>query len=371
MKFTISKKAFAAALTSAKSMADTSSKALPILGSAVIRGRGDGKVSVLSTDLTVSLSEMIEGDVTSPGSVAVSVKKLGEIVGVLPDGDIEVRALDNHWAQIRAGRSEFKLMGMPETDFPALPVVHEKATTFTIEPDVLLDLLDKVTYAVSKDGGRPNLNGALLESDGSTVGITATDGHRLTRYVRSLAWPVIPKGIVIPLPGIEAIVPMLKRASGEVTIAIDPDHLGQQRNLYVFTPSFTFSTRLWNVAFPPYKQVIPAMHKREVRVAKADLEAALRRAVVMAPETTAAIRLTFLSDAIEMESDNPDLGATHQEVAATVTGEPTTAGFNARYLLEAASKFDDEMLTIRGQNELDPIVLVNEQQTSVVMPMRL
>ena len=43
----------------------------------------------------------------------------------LPDGDVRVRALENHWVQIGSGRSTFKLAAMAKDNFPALPNVPQ------------------------------------------------------------------------------------------------------------------------------------------------------------------------------------------------------------------------------------------------------
>ena len=374
MQVTISQRSLAAILHAAKSVADTSAKAsMPILGHVVLRGLSDGGLQAQATDMSVSLVETTEADVVKPGAVAASVKRLAEIVAVLPStATISLASLDNHWVQIKAGKSEFKLMGMPSTDFPELPEPKDKAVEFEIATSTWLDLFDRVGYAICSDEARVNLNGALVEADDAMVKIVATDGHRLALYQRPLEGLRLMPGIVLPKSGIEAMVGLLKRAGESVTLVIDPQSAGNQRMLFVRSGRMTFSMRISNVTFPPYKQVIPANLSREIKVEKAEFEGALKRAVVMAPERTSTISMACKEDSIEIDANNPDLGVTHQELAATVVrGQPCTAGFNARYLLEAIAKMDGETITIQGHNELDPLLIGGGDQISVVMPMRV
>ena len=40
---------------------------------------------------------------------------------VSEDADISIRLLENHWVNIRAGRSNTKMVGMARSNFPSLP----------------------------------------------------------------------------------------------------------------------------------------------------------------------------------------------------------------------------------------------------------
>lgn len=374
MQIKIAQRALANLLHAAKAIADTSAKpSMPILGDVVLRGLSNGGLQAQATDMSVSIIETIDADVIRPGAVAASVKRLAEIVAVLPaSAEVTLASLDNHWVQIKAGKSEFKLMGHMDSDFPALPTPSTKATTFDIDTKTLVDLFDRVGYAMSNDEARVNLNGALVEADGATIKVVATDGHRMTYYERPIEGLVLKPGIVLPKSGIEAMTGLLKRAGDTTTLVIDPEANGNQRFFFARFAGVTFSMRVSNVAFPPYRQVIPSNLSREVMVSKAELEAALRSVIVMAPEKTATVALAFKNDRIEMSADNPDLGVCHQEVdAETVRGEPCTAGFNARYLLEAVSKMPGETVKIQGDRELDPLLIGESDQSAVVMPMRL
>ena len=51
----------------------------------------------------------------TPANNTLSAKALHEIVTNLPGEEIEVKRSDNHWAEIRAGKVNYKLVGMPSS----------------------------------------------------------------------------------------------------------------------------------------------------------------------------------------------------------------------------------------------------------------
>lgn len=372
MKTEIKASRLLSALTLGQSVVDRRA-ALPVL-SCVVLSADDGWLTLHATDTRISITERVPADVGKRGKGLVDAKSLANVIKTIPGGDVSLEVLDNYWLSVRSVRSSFKLMGMPENDFPALPdpergAKGSKPVSFaTITGHVLSDLIQKTEFSVSTDEARVNLNGVLLESDGTTATMVSTDGHRLTKYARPLEGLVLDKGIIIPLKGMREIKRVLDRVPGEVQLGI-----GDQC-LFLKAGELMLSVKLNNVTFPPYKQVIPAAHKREVRVARDELLGALRRAEVMAPEKTATVRLRLTEGMLELTADNPDLGVAHQEISVELEGDGLEAGFNARYLMAALEVIDSEEVRLQFQNELDPCVIKpgdDTDMTAVVMPMRV
>jgi DNA polymerase-3 subunit beta len=258
-------------------------------------------------------------------------------------------------------------MGLPENDFPELP--SSKGVKFVQVPgQALADLIQRTHFSVSTDEARVNLNGVLMESDGKTATMVSTDGHRLTKYTRPLPGPKLGKGIMIPRKGMLEIRRVLDRADDEVGFGATDQHL------FIEAGNVTLAVKLSNVAFPPYKQVIPAAHQRRVSADREALLAALRQAEVMAPEKTATVRFQLEEGKLEFTADNPDLGVAHQELEVDYTGEPLVAGFNARYLIDVLDAMGSQNVFLEFQGELDPCVLRpvdGPDYLGVVMPMRI
>src|SRR6187397_1544462 len=117
MEFEIDQARFLGALSLAQTVADKRST-MPVLANVLLRASADGHVVCSATDLMTGLTETLPAQVRSTGSITVGVRHLHGVIRTLPSGELKIKALDNHWIQIVAGRSEFKLMGMTESDFP-------------------------------------------------------------------------------------------------------------------------------------------------------------------------------------------------------------------------------------------------------------
>ena len=370
MELEIDQARLLSALALAQTVADKRST-MPVLANVLLRATSAGHLVCIATDMMIGLTESMPATVKSTGSVTVGVKHLHGVVRTLPPGSVRLRGLDNHWVQLVAGRSEFKLMGMPESDFPELPEAGKgkKALTFVEVPaHVLSDLIAKTQFSVSTDEARVNLNGVLFECDGQSATMVSTDGHRLSRYTARFPGPALDKGIIIPRKGMLEIRRMLDRVQGDVGLAVGEQHL------FVRAEELAMSVKLNAVQFPPYRAVIPTSHQRRVTVPREELLGALRRAEVMAPEKTATVRLSLTKGKLELTADNPDLGVAHQELSIDYDGEALVAGFNARYLIEILEVIDGTECALEFQGELDPCVIKpvdGPDLLGVVMPMRI
>lgn len=365
MEFEIDQARFLSALALAQTVADRRST-MPVLANVLLKADKKG-VECRATDMLISVSEHLPAEVKSTGSLTLGVRHLHGVIKTLPDGVVKLRGLDNHWAEIIASRSEFKLMGMPETDFPELP--DAKGLSFVDLPGHLFsDLINKTLFSVSTDEARVNLNGALFESDGKQATMVSTDGHRLTKLTIPLAGPKLDQGIIVPRKGMVEIRRVLDRTDGDCSVAVGDQHL------FVKAGDLTLSIKLNAVTFPPYQQVIPQQHRARATGNRDELVSALRRAEVMAPEKTATVRLELSADKLDLTADNPDQGAFHQQLGIEYDGEELATGFNARYLLEGLEAIDTPQVHLDFQGELDPCVIRpvdGPDFLAVVMPMRI
>jgi DNA polymerase-3 subunit beta len=365
MDFEIDQALFSSALSLAQTVSDRRST-MPILANVLLRA-DKNEVVCSATDMMISLTERIEADVHKKGTLTLGVRHLHGVMKTLPAGVVRVTSLDNNWAQIVAPRSEFRLMGMSEGDFPELPSAG-KAKFVAVPSHRLSELVQKTLFSVSTDEARVNLNGALFESDGTNATMVSTDGHRLTKLTTALTGPVLDAGIIIPRKGMIELKKVFDRVDGDVELAIVDQHL------FLRAEGLELSIKLNMVSFPPYDQVIPKQHQRRATVGRNELLGALRQAEVMAPEKTATVRVQLADDNLKLTADNPELGVSNLELTVEYDGEPLTAGFNARYLIEAIETIDGERVYLDFQGELDPCVVRptdGPDFIAVVMPMRI
>jgi len=365
MEFRISKTEFLRGLRLAQGIADRKST-MPMLANVLLRTIGKGQLLIAATDLNVSLTAELKSQNAHEGGITLGAKNLYELVANAPGDDITLKKADNHWAEIRSGKVTYKIVGMPDRDFPKVPD-HREASYAQVESAVLREMIERTLFSVCNDETRFHLNGVYFESDGSKVRMVSTDGHRLSKVERTLPnGPKLSAGVIIPKKGLLEIKKVLE-AGPSCKLAIKSPHL------FVVHDDIAIAVKLIDAQFPPYEQVIPKDHKKVITIDRSRFIDALRRAQLMSSETR-GVKVAATKEGITITSDNPDLGEVREELDADYGGDPIAIGFNPKYVVELLSQMTADQITIALGGELDPGLikpLAGDDYLGVVMPMRI
>src|SRR6266702_8712436 len=155
---------------------------IPILSNYLFEAGGD-RLSLTATDLDLSLRTSCNAKVKKEGSCTIPARKLHDYVKLLPEADITIKLLENHWVSIRCGRSNTKMVGMARSNFPSLPV-FPTAGVVKILAQVLRAMIARTGFAIANEESRYTLNGALMVLKPESITMVATDGHRLAHVER-------------------------------------------------------------------------------------------------------------------------------------------------------------------------------------------
>jgi len=348
---------------------------MPILSNMLFEAKGD-QVVLFATDLEIGIRGTYKAEVSQPGGVTVSARKLYEIVRELPEGTVTITSNEEHRVQIEAGKSEFKVLGLPPQEFPAMPTV-ESEPLMPMDRKTLSDLIRKTVFAAGDNNARYILNGLLVslyaKDKKRFLRFVGTDGHRLAVIERPLDDG---KGRGLPQEQ-TAIIP--KKAALEIKKLLEENEagpeLGVSKNQMIFKRGgLLLLARLMEGSYPNYQQVIPKENEKRVAVNKAELEGALRRVSILSREKTSAIKLALEPDTLTLSSSNPDMGEAKEMIAAKFGHEGLTTGFNARYLLDALAAIDSEEAVLEFKDALSPCIIRQPDDPDylcVVMPMRV
>ena len=140
MKFSIAKEKLLEALVTVQNVVSTRTT-LPILSNVLIRAE-EGRLVLTTNDLDCGISTSVEAQVEKTGGTTIPARRLGGIVKELPSSDVTIDVDSKNQASLRCGQSFFKMMGIAEDEFPALPKLDD-AKTFTIKQKDLKDALRK------------------------------------------------------------------------------------------------------------------------------------------------------------------------------------------------------------------------------------
>src|SRR5262245_46165599 len=110
MEFKIDKASLLHGLYLAQGISDRKST-MPILANVLLRTDGKDKLLVAATDLSVTVTAELPCKVEKEGGITVGAKHLHDIVKSLPGEDLRLARGDNNYAEIRAGKVEYKVVG--------------------------------------------------------------------------------------------------------------------------------------------------------------------------------------------------------------------------------------------------------------------
>lgn len=372
MEFRVDKATFLQGLYYAQGIADRKAT-MPILANVLLKATTDNQLVIAATDLNLTAITEVACETAQPGGITVSAKHLYDLVKSLPSDSVHFKKLDNQYAELRAGKTKYKLVALADADFPKLP--EAKQVKFAmLDAAVLRDLVSKTFFAISSDETRYHLNGVLLESEeDGAIRMVATDGHRLAKCEHNVQGFVkMMPGVLIPRRGVTELRRALEGAS-HIELGV---HMG---HLFVRNGGTTLSIKLLDAQFPPYVQVIPKAHQKTAVVGATALLESLRRILLVSSDRTFGVKMSLTKDTLRLEADNPDLGQGLEEIPITCEGGDLVIGFNAKYLIEALAEADTMRVQLELSGELDPglLRLVDEsgnglnRYLSVVMPMRI
>ena len=118
MKFSVSKDKLLEGLSTVQNVVSTRTT-LPILSNVLLQS-SDGEILLTTTDLDVGVRRSVEAQVERTGATTLPARRLFSIVRELPASEIYFDVDTKNVASIRSGSSYFKILGLPEEEFPSL-----------------------------------------------------------------------------------------------------------------------------------------------------------------------------------------------------------------------------------------------------------
>jgi len=347
---------------------------LPILANVVMTAASDGLCTFLATDLEVSIKDVMPVEVIEPGQIAVSAKKLFEILRELPEATVSFKTLENDWVKIECGHSMFQLMGLPAAQFPPLPPFDHIALT-SAEPERLSLMLAKTVYAAGTDENRIILNSILYLLEEEYTRIVTTDGHRLAL----IQWPhdeprnEAPLKVIISLKAVKELRRMLTEGTGAFRFGWDTANLVFMRgDQYVET----MIAKITEGDYPDYNMVIPSSFKYHARVPRDATMALLRRVALMADERSRGVSLIFRPGMLEVKAQSVEMGQARDEIQVEYEDEQIKIGFNYVYLMDALKVIDTDYAWLMFSDGGRPVMITTDGDLpylykAIVMPMTL
>ncbi len=329
LEITVSRAELLRELTAAQSVVERKTT-IPILSNFLFEA-ADDKLTITATDLDQSLRTSCAAKVKKAGACTIPAKKLYDYIKLLPEGDISIKLQDNHWVQIRAGRSNTKMVGMARANFPQVPE-FPSVGSFKIAAPALRNMISKTIFAISNEESRYTLNGALLVLKAESMAMVATDGHRLAHIEKlgeTLEGISGEKKTLIPKKALAELSGLLANTDADVIEYADDD-----QTLFFKIGGRVLTSRKLTGQFPNYEAVLPRDNTKFVIVRSEDLMASIQRVAQFADERSGAIKLRLEQNELKISAQSTDAGESEDIIETPYNYDPIVVGFNSSYLID-------------------------------------
>jgi DNA polymerase-3 subunit beta len=370
MEITVSKFELLRELTATQGVVERKTT-IPILSNYLFEVAGD-KLSLTATDLDLSLRTSCNAKVKKEGACTIPARKLYDYVKLLPDADITIRLLENHWVSIRCGRSNTKMVGMARSNFPGLPV-FPSAGVIKIPAAVLRSMIAKTGFAIASEESRYTLNGALMVLKPESITMVATDGHRLAHVERTGEKFEGVSGemkTLIPKKAMDELKSLLDSEAETIDFAKD------ESTLFFRVGPRLLTSRQLTGQFPNYEAVLPKDVSKSITLQGEELGAAIARVAQFADERSRAVRLRLEKGELKLSASSTETGESEDSIEIAYDGEPMAIGFNAQYLIDfikatGSREVKLELKDAQSAGQLRPAEGEDYKYRYIVMPMRI
>lgn len=351
----------------------TSATTKPILQDIKITA-GNGYLELSATDLEVGVRYFVRDGISilNQGTVVVPGAKIGSILREWTEDEVEL-AVEENICHLQGKDSYFKLFCSDEEMFPTIPdFVEETASDeekpFTINSDVLSEMIKKTSYAVATERVNQVLTGVLLKADGNKIIMIATDGRRLARVERDLEEPVAaPMNGIVPIKGLSHLLKVMSAGdSSPVNIQL------KETYLIARTKSAVVSCRLMEGQYPNVEDIIPEDNDKKLEIETKRFLSAVKRASLLTSDECRVIRLRLEPGKLTLSSEAAELGEAHIELDIGYSGEQLDIGFNPDFIIDALKVIAKEEIVVALKQPNAAGVIKGEQgYLSLIMPVNL
>ncbi len=370
MEFTVSRADLVRELNLSQGVVEKKTT-IPILSNVLVEADGD-RIHLTATDLELGVRASCPARVKKAGAGTIPARRLLDYVRLLPDGDVQVKIQDNHWASLVCGRSRTRIAGMSRESFPELPQMP--AVLAEIPIGVIAAMISRTIFSISAEESRFTLNGALLLLKKGGLVMVATDGHRLAMVESTAELPGVSGDYRALLPK-KAMQELQKLASDSDPAAM-VQFSGDDNHLFFQLGDRVLLSRKLTGNFPDYPRVLPKEQPHAVKIERDEFRSAIERVAQFSDERSRSIRVKVDKGEVKIHSSVSETGESEESLPVEYEGPSVEIGFNAQYLLDFLRAVNEPKITFlfkdpHSAGELRPGGEKSESYRYVIMPMRI
>ena len=307
-------------------------------------------------DMTLSLQVQLDAQVQEVGEVAVSHRRLSELVSTL-GRDAVYLELVKEGLSVRCGKSRVRLATVSPDSFPRLPASEYEATLFLPAGELRQAL--GIAFAAAADTSRLVLAGINFDLRDGAIVFAASNGFQLAVREMKTEVPVI-ASYIIPKTSLSVVQQVLVDPEETVMLQVSKGRVTFQ------VGAVRASTLLLNGVYPNYENFIPKEHFCYIAAPREELMRTVRSASVLSSGEHKTVKLMAGSDGVHVVSRTAEVGDFESLLDAEVTEEGEVS-INAEQMIDALQSMQSETVTIGITSKSNPITVQGDEGYRVVL----
>lgn len=335
MKFTFDKDAMIHEILIAQEII-TNKSPVSILSNILLIAENNS-LTIKATDSTVKFTTTIPVDIQEEGRTTLYCDKFMSILSSLPSGDVDFIQEDIGVVIKPINKKiKFQLKTQASDKFPEIGT-SENIPFFEIPSNEFKEMIKETVFAVSEDRNRYFMSGVYFTKDEEYLTMVATDGRRLSCISKNDFNVPDFQPVIVPTKILNCILKNAPDEGNIQTAIID-------KSIFVKYGNVEFSSVLIEGQFPNYKKVIPENLSNSFSVNKDDLEAALKRTIIMVDRKVCRLLFKISSGVLKIISPESEIGTADEEIPCRYDGPDASMYLNVNYITEPLRVIDSEYI---------------------------
>lgn len=343
----------------------TTKQGIPALNSVLLCAQKE-KLKLTTTDLDVTIINLIKAEIEEPGKILVPMRRFVSIVKEFSSDTVTLEKAKNN-LNIRCGKAEFKINTIKTEEFPQKEEGKD-AVTVKILPETLEEMIGLTYFCIGQEDVNYVLSGILFEIKENKINLVATDGKRLSYVNRDLPLnqAEVKQELSFILPG-NAVAEIAKLTKNKQELV----YLSFFKNDIEFDFKKTkIICRQIEGEFPSYAQYIPQEKGNQLEVNREDFIAVLRRISLLTTPEHRGVKLNFKKNKVIVYKATPQLGEAKEELEVKYQGQPLEIEFNPGYLLDVLRQITAPEVNFEFFGSEKPAVLKEKDYVYLLLPIK-
>ena len=371
MKFTIEKNIILESLNNV-TRALSQKLTIPVLSGIKIELSKKG-INLTASDSELTIKSFIPEEkikhIEGEGTVVIQSKYILDIIRKMPSNDINFEVEEDLKIRISTDSNEYMLNCYNADDYPNI-VIEKSKENVTLKANLLKEIINQTSYAMSTQEVRPLLTGINFKVNGDILECIATDSYRLSKKTVNIEVKNdLNINVVIPGRSINELEKILDDSEDDIEI-----HVFSNKILFVYN-NLMVQSNLLSGTYPQTSHFIPNDFAYMINLPLSDYFDAIDRAALLAQNKDKNIvKMKIQDKEMVITSGTAEIGKTEEKLKIDSNKkEKLEISFSSKYMLDALKVIRDDNILLLINDDDKPILIkpVNDENlTELILPIK-